>query len=155
MADYHADKYIRNYAFRVEFSPGPAPDATHGKWKSFKGGGVRLCEEEVGIGTDKFEETTLAINEWEDITLVGDMTPERKDMLQWYKDMVEKGGEGECFRDVTLTFLDRQGNDLNSISWHECFMTSYSLTDLDASQKSTPLQETVVICTGYSDDYLK
>lgn len=149
------EKYIRNYSFRVEFSPGPPPDQTHGKWKSFSGGGLILHEEAVSIGTDKFDENTLAICEWEDVKLVGDLTAERKDMLQWYSDMCEKGGEAECFRNLTLTFLDRNGQDLNSIMWEECFMTSYSLTDLDTSQTGTPLQETVVICVGHSQDYLK
>ncbi len=154
MSDVRADQYHRNYAFRVEFSPGPAPDAVHGKWKSFKGGGVRFSETSAGTGVDKFKETSLGICEWQDITLTGEVTPERKDMLQWYKDMVEKGGEAECFRDVALTFIDREGNDISSISWSECFLTSYSLCDLNSDEEDVNCIETIQICTGYSEDYL-
>jgi hypothetical protein len=154
MSDIRADQYHRNYAFRVEFSPGPPADAVHGKWKSFKGGGIRFSETKAGTGQDKFKETSLGIGEWQDITLTGEVTPERKDMLQWYKDMVEKGGKEECFRDVALTFIDREGNDISTISWHECFLTSYSLCDLNSEEDDVNCIETIQICTGYSEDYL-
>lgn len=150
-----ADEYVRNYGFRVEFKPGPAPDQTHGKWKTFRGGGIRL-HETAGVtrGTDPHQHHSLGTCEWEDIVLTGQVTKARKDMLQWYQDMVQKGAEGDCFRDVTLTWLKRDGTDDRSVTWNECFLLGYSLTPLDGDEMDVECIETIEICTGYSGDYL-
>jgi hypothetical protein len=154
MSDYRADQYLRNYSFRVEWSPGPPSDQTHGKWKSIKGGGLRFHEDPGGVGQDKFKETTLACAEWEDLILTGEVTAERKDMLQWYKDMVEKGTTKDCYRTVTLTWMDRAGGDIGAITWNECFMTAYSMCELNREAEDQNAIETIEVCTGYSEDYL-
>ena len=150
-----ADEYVRNYGFRVEFKPGPPPDATHGKWKTFRGGGIVLHETAgVTTGEDNTQHHSLGTCEWENITLTGQVTKERKDMLQWYQDMVQKGAEGDCFRDVTLTWLKRDGADDRAVTWNECFLIGYSLTPLDGDEMDVECIETIEICTGYSPDYL-
>lgn len=150
-----ADEYVRNYGFRVEFKPGPPPDKTHGKWKTFRGGGIVL-HETAGVtrGTDAHQHHSLGTTEWQDIVLTGHVTKERKDMLQWYQDMVQKGGAKECFRDVTLTWLKRDGTDDRAVTWHECFLTGYSLCELNGDDLDVDAMETVEICVGYSSDYL-
>lgn len=150
-----ADEYRRNYGFRVEFSPGPPPDATHGKWKTFRGGGL-ILHETAGVtrGTDKVKHHSLGTCEWQDIVLTGEVTGERKDMLQWYQDMVEKGAEGDCFRSVTLTWLKRDGGDDKAVTWNECFLSAYSLTPMDGDEDDVPCIETIEICTGYSENFL-
>lgn len=153
MANRRADQYIKNYGFRVEFKPGPPPDATHGKWKTFRGGGLRLHSQAASRGTDKIKQYTLGTCEWENIVLTGQVTAERKDMLQWFQDMVEKGAEGDCFRSVTLTWLNRDGSDGRSVTWNECFLCGYSLTPLDGDADDEECIETVEICVGYSEDF--
>lgn len=150
-----ADEYVRNYGFRVEFKPGPPPDKTHGKWLSFRGGGLML-HETAGVtrGTDNTQHHSLGTCEWEDIVLTGHVTPERKDMLQWYTDMVQKGDSGSVYRDVSLTWLKRDGSDDRSVTWNECFLIGYSLTPLDGDEMDQPCIETVEICIGYSPDFL-
>jgi hypothetical protein len=155
MSGVHHDGADMNYGFRVDFTPGAAADKTEGKWRTFEGGGLLLHESNgVTRGTDSFTHHTLGTCEWQDIRLTGFVTAARKDMLQWYQDMVQKGGEAECFRDVTLTWLKRDGTDGKEVTWHECFLTSYALTALDGECMNENSIETIEICTGYSSNYL-
>ena len=149
-----ADKFDRNYGFRVEISPGPPADAVHGQWKTIRGGGLRLHESVCSTGQDSITQHTLGICEWEDLVLTGAINSDRKDMLQWYDDMVNKGDAGSVYRSVTVTRLNRDGSDMNATTWNECFLTAYSLTPLDSEEEDVECIETVEICTGYSDDYL-
>lgn len=153
MAHRRPDEYEKNYGFTVEFKPGPAADQTHGKWKTFRGGGLRLHSQCASRGTDKIKEYTLGTCEWEDITLTGQVTAERKDMLQWFDDMVEKGGSAECFRSLTLTWKTRDGNPRRTITWNECFLTGYALTPLDGDADEEECIETIIVCPGYSEDF--
>lgn len=149
-----ADEYRRNYGFKIEIKPGPAVSATHGKWKTCRGGGIRL-HESAGVtrGADPIKHHTLGTTEWEDVVLTGAVTAERKDMLQWYTDMVEKGAAGDCFRDVTITWLKRDGSDDKNVNYLECFLTGYSLTPLDGDEEDVECIETVEICVGHSDNF--
>jgi hypothetical protein len=153
MSDYRPDQYEKNYGFKVEFSPGPPSDQTHGKWKTFRGGGLRLHSQCTSRGTDKFKEYSLGTCEWENVVLTGQVTAERKDMLQWYKDMVEKGDTSDCFRSLTLTWSQRDGSDRRTITWNECFLTGYSLTPLDGDADDQECIETVEVCVGYSENF--
>ena len=149
------DQYNKNYGFKVEFSPGPPADATHGGWKTIRGGGIRIHEGQgVTRGTDKHKNMTRGICEWEDLVLTGAITADRKDMLQWYMDMVDTGDEGACYRDVTLTYLLPDGTDGRAINYLECFLTAYSLTPLDGDEEDAECIETVEVCVGYSDNFL-
>lgn len=148
-----ADEYVKNYGFSVEFKPGPAVDATHGKWKTIRGGGLRLHSAPASTGTDKIKQYTLGTTEWENLVLTGQVTAERKDMLQWFTDMVEKGGEADCFRSVTLTWKKRDGADDRTITWNECFLCGYSLSALDGDADEEECIETIEICVGYSENF--
>ena len=148
-----ADEYERNYGFRIEISPGPPSDAVHGQWKTCRGGGLRVHETEASRGTDKFAEHTAGICEWEDVVLTGAITADRKDMLDWYKNMVDKGDAGSVYRSLSITLLNRDGSDSTSINYSECFLTAYSLTPLDGGEADVECIETVEICVGYSENY--
>lgn len=151
-----ADEYIRNYGFNVEVSGFTANTSPEGKWKSFRGGGLRLHESAgVTTGRQNMQQHTLGPSEWEDIVLTGAVTKDRKDALTWYTDMVNDGGEGKCFKDVTLNLLDRdQSAVMRTIVWNHCFLTAYSLSPLDGDEQDVECMETLEICTGYSEDFL-
>jgi hypothetical protein len=118
-------------------------------------GGIVL-HETAGVtrGEDPHQHHSLGTCEWENITLTGQVTKDRKDMLQWYQDMVQKGSEADCFRDVTLTWLKRDTSDDRAVTWNECFLLGYSLTPLDGDEMDVECIETIEICTGYSPNYL-
>lgn len=150
-----ADEYVRNYAFRVDITSGAAPTTTAGKWKTFRGGGI-LLHETTGVtrGTDSNQHHSLGTSEWQDIVMTGQVTKDRTDMLKWFTDMKTKGDKSVCFRTVTLTWLKRDDTDDRSVTWNECFMIGYSLTELNGDDLDVECIETVELCTGYSPDYL-
>ena len=71
-----------------------------------------------------------------------------------YKAMQEKGKDSDCYKDVSVTLLDREGNDVYTINFLECFLTSYSLCPLNGEEDDVEAQETVTIKVGYSDNLL-
>jgi len=150
-----ADQYNRNYAFRVEINGGAAPDSSEGSWNSLRGGGVRIHETNgVTTGVDKYKNHSPGIAEWQDLVLVGTVTDKRKDMLDWYMEMVNKGGPDEVYKDVTVTILNRDGGDLWSVNYLHCFLTGYSLCALNGDDDDTEATETIELCVGYSDNFL-
>jgi hypothetical protein len=149
------DQFARNYGFHVEISGGDAATSTNGAWKTFRGGGLRIHESQgCTRGEDKFKNHTRGICEWDDIQLTGALTADRKNMLQWYLDMVNTGDEGACYRDVSLIYLGPNGTETHRVNWLECFLTAYSLTPLDGDEEDVECVETIEICVGYSDNYL-
>jgi hypothetical protein len=149
------DQYAKNYGFRIEIKPGPPVDATHGGWKSVRGGGVRIHEATgCTTGKDKFKNHTRGIAEWDDLVLRGAVTADRTDMQQWFQDMVDTGDEGACYRDVTVTFLGPNGEDTHSIDYLECFLCGYSMSSLDGDADAEEAEETIEICVGYSSNFL-
>jgi len=53
-----------------------------------------------------------------------------------------------------VNLLDRDGFMLNTIDYQECFLTSYSVSPLNAGQQDEPVLETITINVGYSDNFL-
>jgi hypothetical protein len=150
-----ADQYNRNYAFTVAIGGLSAPDSNEGSWNTLRGGGVRIHETTgVTAGEDQFKNHSPGIAEWQDLTLVGAVTDKRKDMLTWYKDMQEKGGAAEVYKDVTVTIKKRDGSDSWSVNYLHCFLTAYSLCPLNGDEENNEACETVELCVGYSDNYL-
>lgn len=156
MANKHlADQYNRNYAFRVEITGGASADSNEGSWNTVRGGGVRITETAgVTRGQDQFKNHSPGIAEWQDLVLVGAVTDKRKSMLEWFKDMQKKGGVGECYKDISITILNRDGGDLWSVNYLHCFLTAYSLCPLNGDEEDNEACETVELCVGYSDNFL-
>jgi tail tube protein gp19 len=150
-----ADQYNRNYAFRVEISGGDGPDSNEGAWNSVRGGGLRIHETQgVTAGQDQFKNHSPGISEWQDLVLVGAVTDKRKAMLDWYKNMQEKGGPDDVYKDITITMTNREGSDTWSVNYLHCFLTAYSLCPLDGDEEDVEACETVELCVGYSDNFL-
>ena len=151
---HEADQYTKSYGFKVDVD-GLSPDSHEGAWRSIRGGGVRI--DEVGgctTGLHQFKNHTAGIASWEPLTLVGAVTKDRKQMLEWYKAMQQKGKEADCYKDVSVTLIDREGNDVYTLNWLECYLMSYSLCPLNGEEDDVEAQETVEIQVGYSDNLL-
>lgn len=149
-----SDQYTKSYGFKIDID-GLSPDSNEGAWRSVNHDGIRF--EEVGgvtVGPDQFKNTTAGIADWGNLTLVGAVTKERKQMLEWYKAMQEKGKDADCYKDVSVTLLDRSGGDAYTLNFLECFLTSYSLCPLNGEEDDVEAQETVTIKVGYSDNLL-
>ena len=150
-----ADQYTKAYAFKVEITGGASPDSNEGAWRTIRGGGLRIHEATgVTVGPDQFKHHPRGICEWEPLTLTGAVTKDRKQMLDWYKAMQEKGKEADVYRDVTVTLVGPDGADVYALNYLECWLTSYSLCPLDGDQDDVEAQETVEIVVGYSDNLL-
>jgi hypothetical protein len=150
-----ADQYTKSYGFKVEITGGAAPDSNEGGWRSIEGGGIMIHETGgCTVGTDQFKNHTRGICEWQPLRLVGSVTKDRKQMLDWYKNMQQKGKEADCYRDVSVTLIGPDGGDIYTLNYLECWLTSYSLCPLDAEADDQEAYETVEIVVGYSDNYL-
>ena len=152
---HRADQYTKAYGFKIEITGGAGVDSNEGAWRSIRGGGLRIHESGgCTTGPDQFKNHTRAICEWENLTLSGAVTKDRKQMLEWYKAMQEKGKEADCYKDVSVTLIDREGNDVYTLNWLECYLMSYSLCPLNGEEDDVEAQETVEIQVGYSDNLL-
>lgn len=151
---FESDQYVKSYGFKVDVD-GLSPDSHEGAWRSISHSGISF-EEAGGVttGVHQFKNTTAGIANWGELTLVGAMTKDRKQMLEWYKAMQQSGKDSDCYKDVSVTILDREGGDVYTINFLECFLTSYSLCPLNGEEDDVEAQETVTIQVGYSDNLL-
>jgi phage tail-like protein len=150
-----ADQYSKSYGFKVDITGGGGADTNEGAWRSVRGGGIRVHEAGgCTTGQDQFKNHTRGICEWDDLVLAGAVTKDRKQMLEWYKAMQEKGKDADCYKDVSVTLINREGGDVYTINFLECFLTSYSLCPLNGEEDDVEAQETVEIQVGYSDNFL-
>jgi hypothetical protein len=151
---FEADQYTKSYGFKIDID-GLSPDSHEGAWRSIRHSGLRI-EEAGGVtpGVAQFKNMTAGICDWGSLTLVGAMTKDRKQMLEWYKAMQEKGKDSDCYKDVSVTLISREGSDVYTINFLECFLTSYSLCPLNGEEDDVEAQETVEIQVGYSDNFL-
>jgi hypothetical protein len=78
----------------------------------------------------------------------------RTDIDDWLNTMINQSDPAASYREVALSLLDRDGTILNTIDYQECFLTSYSVTPLNAGQQNEPVRETITINVGYSDNFL-
>jgi phage tail-like protein len=151
-----ADQYSKSYGFKVEITGGAGVDSNEGAWRSCRGGGIRIHESGgCTVGPDQFKNHTRGICEWDDLVLAGAVTKDRKQMLEWYKAMQEKGKEADCYRDVTITLLRPDGTDYRNYNYLECWLTSYSLCPLNAEEDDVEAHETIEIVVGYSDNFFE
>jgi hypothetical protein len=148
------DQYVKTYGFKVDIE-GASPDSTEGGWRSVEGGGI-MFEECAGVtvGTDQFKNHSQGIAQWQPLRLVGTVTKDRKQMLEWYKKMQQSGKQADCYKSVSITLLARDGTDAYSLNFLQCFLTSYSLCPLDGDAEDQEAYETVEIHVGYSDNFL-
>lgn len=151
-----ADQVSRAYGFKVEISGMASMDSNEGGWRSVSGGGLRIHEDNgsATFGQDQYKSTTRGMCEWEPITLVGAVTKDRKDCITWFKDMVQTGDEAACYKDLSITLVGPDGQDLYTINYLECFLMSYTLGELNSTGDGEPLYETIEVCVGHSDNLL-
>lgn len=146
------DQFNKASGFAVEITGAAGAGGTDGSWKSVRGGGLRFTENQgTTRGDDKFAQHSLGQSEWEDVTLVGPVTKTRKDMLKWYTDTVD--GKDHR-RNMSIVINGRDGKEIQRYNYLDCFLTAYSLTPLDADSEQE-CEETIEICVGRSDNYLK
>jgi hypothetical protein len=56
-------------------------------------------------------------------------------------------------RDVTISFLDQQGDDFRTLNFLESFIAQYTFPELDRREGDTLMVEGVTIQPGYSNDF--
>jgi hypothetical protein len=147
------DAFVRKSRFLVEISGGSDPKSSGGVWLSISGGGLEFKEEAVPIGDDSLQLTTAGQGRWTDLVLRGPITGDRKDIVNWWKDMNQKGKKEDCYRTVTVSFLNRAGETVDSVSWSDCWLKEYRLTPADSNAGSEYMFEEVVIDVGFSTDF--
>jgi hypothetical protein len=149
----HNDEAQRRSRFTVEISGGSDPKSTGGVWLSISGGGLEVKDEANPTGGDSLRVTTAGQARWQDLVLRGPLTADRKDIITWWKDMNEKGEDTNCYRTVTITFFARDGAEVDTISYNDCWLKEYRLTPADSKAGSEPMYEEVVIDVGFSTDF--
>lgn len=149
----HNDAAVRRSRFTVEISGASDPKSTGGVWLSVQGGGLEFKGEANPTGNDSLRLTTAGQGRWQDLTLKGPMTANRKDIVTWWKDMNEKGNDTNCYRTVTVTFYARDGSEVDTISYNDCWLKEYRLTPADSLAGSEYMFEEVVIDVGFSTDF--
>jgi len=150
---HHNDAAVRRSRFTVEISGGSDPKSTGGVWLAISGGGIEFKDEANPVGGDSLRLTTAGQGRWQDLVLKGPMTANRKDIVTWWKDMNEKGEDTNCYRTVTITFYNRDGAEVDTISYNDCWLKEYRLTPADSRAGSEFMFEEVVIDVGWSTDY--
>jgi hypothetical protein len=147
------DQFVRKSRFTVEISGGSDPKSTGGVWLSVSGGGIEFKEEETPTGEDSLQLKSIGQGRWQDLVLRGPLTADRKDIITWWKDMCEKGEDTNCFRTVTVNFYNRDGGDVDSVSYNDCWLKEYRLTPADSRASGEFMYEEVVIDIGWSTDF--
>lgn len=151
MADEIADQFSIATGFQVLIQGAPEKGET-GDWKAVRGGGIRFNENAgVTIGSDPNAKHSLGQREWEDVTLIGPVSKERKAMMEWYLLTVD-GGDHR--KNMSIVILGKDSKETHRYDYEECFLTAYSLTPLDADSE-TECEETVELCVARSPNYLK
>lgn len=147
------DGQQRKSRFTVEISGGSDPRSTGGVWLSVSGGGLEFKEEENPTGDDSLQLKTAGQARWADLVLRGPLSADRKDIITWWKDMNDKGEAANCYRTVTVNFYNRDGGDVDSIAYNDCWLKEYRLTPADSRAGSENMFEEVVIDIGFSTDF--
>jgi len=147
-----SDDFSRASGFTIEIEGSKGNKQTaDGSWKVIRGGGIRFNENSgTTRGSDQFMQHALGQREWDDLVLIGTISKDRKDMLQWYKDTV--AGENHR-RNITVNIHGMDGNVTHHYNFLDCFLTSYRLTELDADSEQE-CEEEIHISVGRSDNYL-
>jgi type VI protein secretion system component Hcp len=78
-------------ALRIEIENMPAGTDVDSAWETCSGGSLNIEISDSSTGSDQMHTTTPGHKYVDTLTLRGAMTQGRKDMLQWYTDMVQKG----------------------------------------------------------------
>lgn len=149
----HNDAAVRRSRFTIEISGGADPKSAGGVWLSVQGGGIEFKDEACPTGADSLRLTTAGQGRWQDLILKGPMTANRKDIIQWWKDMNDVGSPDKCYRTVTITFYNRDGAEVDTISYNDCWLKEYRLTPADSRAGSEYMFEEVVIDVGFSTDF--
>jgi phage tail-like protein len=144
------DQFSKAIGFQVEITGAAGAGSTDGSWKAVRGGGLRFAENQgVTVGQDKFNNISLGMREWEDVTIIGPVTKSRKDMLKWYLDTVK--GE-DWRRNMSIIVMNYDGSELYRYNYMDCFLTAYSLTPLDA-ESEVECEETIEIGVARCDNF--
>ena len=147
-----SDDFARATGFSVEITGAKGASAgAAGTWKVVRGGGIRFAENHgTTRGSDHFHQHAHGQREWEDIELIGPVSKDRKDMLQWYLDTVQ--GKDHR-RNVSIVIHGMDTQETHRYNFLDCFLAEYRLTPLNADSEEE-CEEHVRICVGRSDNYL-
>jgi phage tail-like protein len=110
---------------------------------SASGGGVTFEKKEATVGTraDNLRDYTVTKVNWENFTIEKNYRKGKKEWKDWWDKT--KAGDIE-FKNFTLTYLDREGNDSGrTIKGFNAFPCRYDVINLDARSGSAAVRETM------------
>lgn len=132
----HADELSRVYGFRVEIE-GLEPMPV----RVVEGLKIEVVVEEVETPGDP------VLRKMPTRFRTGEITLKRGVVDDWsffdWINLVRVSDTSEIHRDVSVTVLDRQGSDVQTFEYHECFLSSYELVPLDSKSAGEGLEEAV------------
>lgn len=129
-----ADEYSKAYGFKVEIS-GLEPMVV----RAVEGIAVRVEVEELAVPGEPIVRKLPGRVKYDNITLKRGVVSESP-FFDWLDD-VRLGRGAPARRDVTITLLDRQGSDVRTIHYEECFLSGYELAPFDTAGAGEGLEE--------------
>ena len=61
---------------------------------------------------------------------------------------------GVVYRTITITTVGPAGEDMHSVAFNDCFLTSFTMSSLNSTEENVPCLEYSTWQVGYSEDYL-
>jgi phage tail-like protein len=149
------EQYSRSEFFLVDIGGGPSADSTDGSWDSVRIPSLTIHEAPATVGGDQMARHNLGSREWSDMVLVGPVTSSRKAMLEWYKDIQEKGAsDSKARRDVSVILNNPDNTEKMRWDFTGCLIVGYELTPLESGPDEL-CTETVTIMVSDSLNFLK
>lgn len=149
------DSYGRAHGFSVEITGGEALEGNEGSWLSVSHSGLTFEIEDVTVGSEQYQTKAIGRKKWGSISLSGHLTKSRNAVKDIYKDMLEKGGESEVYRTITVNWIGPNGDVIHKVDFNECFLIDWSISELDSNQENVPCIEYSTWQVGFSMNFLK
>jgi phage tail-like protein len=131
-----ADEVSKAYGFRVEIS-GLEPMAV----RAVDGIALNLKVEELEVPGETIVRKLPGRLKYDNITLKRGLVSESP-FFEWLDD-VRLGRGAPARRDISITILDRQGSDVRTLDYQQCFLSGYELAPLDTPGAGEGLEERV------------
>lgn len=133
------DQYSKNYGFKVVID-----GVDQGQFLSIDGLGIEQEVVEYRDGTDLLVRKLPGRLKYRNIKLKRRYAAGSR-LNDWIQ-AATLGGEGNVRKDISITLLDRAGNDLHTFNYSECFLTSWKLSPLDTGPNAPLTEEIVATC---------
>jgi phage tail-like protein len=131
-----SDQVSKAYGFRVEIS-GLAPMPV----RVVEGIALNVAVVEVEAPGEAIVRKIPGRLKWENITLKRGVVADSP-FFRWLQSAAQ-GDDSELFKDVSITLLDRAGNDLHTVEYVECFLSGYELVPFSTPGAGEGLEEAV------------